>query len=46
MTDEKLWQAYLEGYKAGRNIEQLSEINIQTARTQFERWKEINDVID
>jgi ribosome modulation factor len=45
MTD-KLEQAFLEGYKEGRNVESISDVTRKTAKHRYERWKEINDIGD
>jgi hypothetical protein len=43
MTDkEELRQAFLEGYKAGRGVEEVSSMSVKTAKSRFERWFSLN----
>jgi len=41
-----LKQAFLEGYKEGRNVESISDVTRKTAKQRYERWKEINNIGD
>jgi len=43
MTDkETLREAYIEGYKQGRSVEEYSKTTIKTAESKFERWWNLN----
>jgi len=43
MTDkDALRKAYLEGYSEGKNVEELSDIAIKTAKQRFNRWYDLN----
>jgi len=43
MTDKEAMQAaYLEGYRAGHNVEELSDVALRAATTSFERWYALN----
>jgi hypothetical protein len=32
------WQTYWEGYQLGYGVENMKEIDRQTAKSHFERW--------
>lgn len=47
MSDDDLFreamkEAYIEGYKAGRNVESYSKTTLKTAEGKFDRWYKMN----
>ena len=43
MTDKELaFEAYWQGYQTGYGVEVTTDLDKKTAKTQFERWWEIN----
>jgi hypothetical protein len=36
------WTTFWQGYKGGRGVESYKKITKRTARSQFERWWELN----
>lgn len=32
------WEAYIQGYDLGKNVESLNRVDYKTARSNFERW--------
>jgi hypothetical protein len=39
MTEkERLKQAYIQGVKDGKNVEEVSDVAIRAAEARFERW--------
>jgi len=43
MTDkETAKEAFIEGYKEGKSVEEYSQTTIRTAETKFERWWRLN----
>lgn len=35
-------EAFMQGYKAGQDVEELRDISIRAAETNFERWWDRN----
>lgn len=39
---ELMEEAYMQGYRDGRNVEEMDGIRLRTGKDQFERWFETN----
>lgn len=39
---EDMEQAFIEGYTFGKDVEELREISVETAKGRFERWYALN----
>jgi hypothetical protein len=44
MDKETAKQAFIEGYKEGKSVEEYSNTTIKTAESKFERWWQLNMV--
>lgn len=43
MTDkEELQQAFVEGFRHGRNVEEIDSMSLKTAKSRFNRWFNLN----
>lgn len=40
--EDEMWEAYWQGYKLGMNVEELTDLDEKSARSEFTRWYEQN----
>jgi len=38
MSKQELKEAYLQGYELGKGVEQMEEVSLKAAETEFEQW--------
>lgn len=39
---ESMRESFLQGYEMGKHVEELDDMSVRAANTEFENWFEIN----